>query len=274
MYILMCINVLVPSFGKIFGANMKKMLVFTVLAAALALSCSGGNSAKKLIRQGLYKCHERLETAKNHVERRNFTNAVRIFDEIKYQCGGSPLMDTVYYYAGIAQFRQKQYEDARAEFEMLTREFPRSPFTEEAYFRIAHISYIRSLPFFRDQAGTREAIRFLGDYIDMFSEGAFVDSAHTLLASSLNKLAEKEFRNALFYRKQKQHESALIYYRSVLAEYPESRFAPESVVGMAEMLVALGRTQDAEEIMEELDASAFEDGLRTRIQAVRQKLRG
>jgi outer membrane protein assembly factor BamD len=252
---------------------MKKMFVFAVIAASMLLSCSG-SSPKKLIKQGLYKCQDRLQTAVQNVERRNFTNALRIFEEIKYQCGGSPMMDTVYYYTAISHFRSKQYEDARFEFETLYREHPRSPFVEEAHFRIAQMSYIRSLPSFRDQAETKEAMRLLGDYVSLFPQGGVADSARALFSSSLNKLAEKEFNIALFYRKQRQHEAALIYYRTVLSDYPDSKFATESIIGMAEMLVDLGRIQDAGEILEELDVSAFDDGLRARLEAVKQRLNG
>jgi len=253
--------------------NAKKMLIFAVLAVSLVLSC-GGPNAKKLIKMGLYKCHDRLETAKRDIDRRAFPNAVRILEEIKFQCGGSPMMDTVYYYAGIAHLRQKQYEDARYEFETLYREHPRSPFAEEAHFRVAQMRSFQSLAWFRDQTKTREAMRLLTDYVDLYPRGVYADSARILFTESLNKLARKEFSNAIFYRKQREHNAALIYYRAVLSEYPDSDFAPEAVVGMAEMLLALGRTQDAQEAIEELEFSAFEEGLRTRLEAVRAKLKG
>jgi len=244
-----------------------------VAAAVLsvAASCSG-SSTKRLVKKGLYNCSERVQTAANRMEKRNYTDAIRILDDVKFQCSGSPLMDTVYYYTAVSYFRQKQYEDARAEFEALYGEFPRSPFVEEAHFRVAHIRYMRSLPSFRDQTDTKEAMRLFNDYMDLYPKGAYADSAKILYMQSLNKLAEKEFNNALFYRKQREHNAALIYYRAVLSEYPDSKFAPEAVVGMAEMLVTLQRTREAAEAVGELDASVFGEGLRARIEAVRQRI--
>jgi outer membrane protein assembly factor BamD len=253
----------------------KKLLAIAAAAAFAVpfLSCTG-DSSKKLIKQGLYKCQERLGTAAQLMERRNFTGALRILEEVKYQCGGSPFMDTVYYYAAMSNFRLKQYEDARFEFETLYREHPRSPFAEEAHFRLAHMRFIQSHPPRRDQSETKEAMRLFNDYLDLFPKGAFADSAKALFMTGLNRLAEKEFNTARFYLRQREHEAALIYYRSVLREYPDSKFAPEAVVGMAEMLVLLGRTEDAEDVIEELDAAAFEEGLRARLEAVRLRLSG
>ncbi|MDR2579323.1 MAG: outer membrane protein assembly factor BamD [Chitinispirillales bacterium] len=243
-----------------------------VAGPLLFVSCGSSSSSKKLIKKGLYECDSQLQAAIRHIERRSFSNASRILEELKFQCGGSHFMDTVYYYNAISHFRQRQYDDARFEFEILHREFPRSVFIDEAHFRVAQIYYLRSQPPRRDQTETREAMRLFNDYLELFPKGVFADSARTLFMSSLNKLAEKEFNTALFYRRQKQHEAALIYYRSVLAAYPDSRFAPEAIVGMAEMLVLLGRTQDAEEVMEELDVAVFGDALRARIEAVKQRL--
>jgi len=252
--------------------NAKKILVLTAIAAAvLAASCSV-TSSKKLIKQGLYKCSERLELAAQRIEKRGYADAIRILDEIKYQCGGSPLMDTVYYYAGISHLRLKQYDEARDEFENLYREHPRSPFMDEGQYRLAQMRFLQSNLWYRDQTETREAMRLFSDYMDLYPKGAYIDSARALFKTSMDRLAEKEFNNALFYRKQKENEAALIYYRAVLAEYPESKFAPESVVGMAEVLVALGRTQDARDILEELDSAAFDDALKGRIEAVKQTI--
>jgi len=266
-------NVSTPSQRPPLIVAAAKAACAAVAAAALflAVSCSG-TSSKSLIKKGLYNCSERLQTAINRMERKNYTDAIRILDDVKFQCGGSPLMDSVYYNTAVSHFRLKQYDEARAEFEALYAEFPRSSFVEEAHFRIAHMRYMRSLPFFRDQSDTKEAMRLLNDYVDLYPRGVYVDSAKTLYTQSLDKLAEKEFNNALFYRRQREHNAALIYYRAVLSEYPDSKFAPESVVGMAEMLVALQRTREAAEAVGELDASAFDEKLRARIEAVRQKI--
>jgi len=255
------------------AAAAKAVVVAVAVTALLAMaSCAADTSSKKLVKKGLYNCSERLKTATKRMEKKNYADAIRILDDIKFQCGGSPLMDTVYYYVAISYFRQKQYEEARAEFESLYGEFPRSPFVEEAHFRIAHTRYLRSLPYFRDQTETKEAMRLFNDYLDVYPNGVYADSAKALYKQSLDKLAEKEFNNALFYRKQKEYNAALIYYKAVLSGYPESKFAPEAVVGMAEMLVTLQRIREAAEAVGELDATVFDEGLRVRIEAIKQKV--
>ena len=248
--------------------NVKKMLFFVAVTAAVIVSGCGSSSSTKLIKKGLYNCNSRLETAMKRMEKRNYSDAIRIFDEIKYQCGGSSLMDTVYYHAAMSHFHLKQYSDARVEFESLQMEYPRSPFVEESHYRIGQMRYLRSHNARRDQTETKEAIRLLGDYIDLYPNGVFADSARHFRTLAVEKLAEKEFRNAMFYRRQKEHNASLIYFNTLLTQYPQSKFIPEAVVGTVEALTAVGRVEDARETLETLEMADFSEPLQKRLEAV------
>lgn len=177
-------------------------------------------------------------------------------------------MDTVYYHTAMSHFRLKQYADARVEFENLQMDYPRSPFVEESHYRLGQMRYLRSNKFHRDQTETNEAVRLLGDYLESYPDGAFADSARHFHTLALEKLAEKEFRNAMFYRKRKEHEAALIYFNSLLAQYPQSKFNSEAVVGMVEALTALRRVEDAREAIEELEMADFSEPLQKRLEMV------
>jgi outer membrane protein assembly factor BamD len=249
--------------------NVKKMLFFVAMTAAVIIASGcGSNSSKKLIKKGLYNCNGRLETAMKRIEKRNYNDAVRILNEIKYQCGGSSFMDTVYYHTAMSHFRLKQYVDARFEFENLQQEFPRSPFVEESYYRLGQMRFLRSKKWNRDQTETKEAIRLFGDYMDLYPDGVFADSVRHFNTIANEKLAEKEFRTAMFYRRQKEHEAALIYFNSLLTQYPQSKFISEATIGMVEALTAVGRVEDARETIEDLVVADFSEPLRKRLEAV------
>ena len=252
--------------------NVKKMLFFAALTAAVIVSGCSSNSSKKLIKKGLYNCNSRFETAMKRIEKKNYSDAIRILDEIKYQCGGSSLMDTVYYHTAMSHFRLKQYADARVEFENLQHEYPRSPFAEESYYRLGQMRYLKSNKYHRDQTETKEAVRLLSDYLDLYPNGVFADSARHFHILAREKLAEKEFRNAMFYRRQKEHNASLIYFNSLLAEYPQSKFTLEAAVGMVEALTAVGRVEDARETLDELEMADFSEPLQKRLEAVILKL--
>jgi outer membrane protein assembly factor BamD len=252
--------------------NIKKVLFFAAAAAIFACGCASSASSKKLIKKGLYDCNDRLETAMKRIEKKNYNDAIRILDEIKYQCGGSSSMDTVYYHTAMSHLRLRQYTDARVEFENLLHEHPRSNFVEESYYRLGQMRYLKSNKYSRDQTETKEAIRLLGDYMDLYPNGAYADSVRHFHTLAIEKLAEKEYRNAMFYYKQKEYEAALIYFNSLLSQYPRSKYTSEAAVGMAEALFAAGRVEDAREAVEELEFDDFGELLQKRLAVLMLKL--
>ncbi|MFP4163605.1 MAG: outer membrane protein assembly factor BamD [Chitinispirillaceae bacterium] len=250
--------------------NLKKT-VFSVIALVFLISCA---STREALKGKEFDCSERLQTVKKRMSQKNHTDAVRILDEIKYQCGGTPLMDSVYYYAGVANFRQKEYIDARIEFERLSREFPRSPFVEEAQYRVAHMIYLQSNPFDRDQTETKEAVYHFSTFLEQFNSGNYADSARHYIRLSKEKLAKKELKTALFYRKQGQHEAALVYFKSLLSQYPDSKYNDEARVYMADVLLKLERAEEAGKIIEEIDGSGFGEELKEEFDSVKARLAG
>lgn len=252
------------------GKNMNfKTTVLSVVALCFLVSCAATSKAQK---DRQFDCSKRLETVKKRMSKKNHTDAVRILDDIKYHCGGSAFMDSVYYYGGIANFRMKQYTDARIEFERLSREFPRSPFVEEAQYRVGQMIYLQSNPFDRDQTETKEAVYYFNTFLERFGSGNYADSARHHISLCKEKLAKKELKNALFYHKQKQHEAALVYFKSLLSQYPESKYINEARVYMVEALLDLKRSDEAQEIFKDLDSSGFGEKLKEKFDFVKTRL--
>lgn len=252
------------------GKNMNlKTTVLSVVALCFLVSCAATSNAQK---EKQYDCSERLETAMKRVSKKNYTDAVRILDDIKYQCGGSALMDSVYYYGGIANFRMKQYTDARIEFERLSREFPRSQFVEEAQYRVGQMIYLQSNPFDRDQTETKEAVYYFSTFLERFGSGTYADSARHHIRLCKEKLAKKELKNALFYHKQGQNEAALVYFKSLLSQYPESEYVNEARVYMTQILLDLNQNDEAKEVFEDLDSSGFGEKLKEKFDSVKTRL--
>jgi tetratricopeptide (TPR) repeat protein len=71
-----------------------------------------------------------------------------------------------------------------------------------------------------------------------------------------DRLAEKEFRNGRLYAKLKQPQAAAIYLRELIDDYPESRWSGDAAVLLADVLVKLGRKQEAIEALRRVPPSA------------------
>ncbi len=238
------------------------LTICLVLPMLFVASCAGRSKAGF---QGS-ECHSRIDDAIEAYERQREGNAIKILDDLKFHCGGLDMMDTVHYYLGMSHKSLKQHVDARIEFERLRREHPFSPFAAEAHFRIGEILYSQSNPPDRDQTQTIEAIRVLNEFLSLYPSSEFADSATTFRDNGVDKLAEKEYLNARFYRRQGKKEASLVYYNSLIAKYASTSHATNGLVGKAEVLIELGRHREAAETLEQLQGIELDEELSRRVQ--------
>jgi outer membrane assembly lipoprotein YfiO len=179
------------------------------ITACLSTGCASGDRvAKKRI-----ECGERVARAMTKYEAKKYGSAKAILEEVRLQCAGHPVMDSGGYFLAMALMKMKMYADARLEFIRLTQDFPRSPFFEEARFRVGCCVLKSSLSVERDQSETREAQRLFADFLESYPSSPWADSAQTCLKAAVAKLAEKEFNGARFYQKIGEKEAAVVCYK-------------------------------------------------------------
>jgi outer membrane protein assembly factor BamD len=223
------------------------LLAVTMTACLLGSCASGDKVAKKR-----YECGERLARAVKKYEAKKYGAARTILDDVKVQCAGHPVMDSAGYVLGMSLARMKMYGEARLEFTRLTQDFPRSPFFEEAQFRIGWCVFKSALSVERDQTDTREAQRLFRGFLESYPSSKYADSAQTFLKAAVRKLAEKEFNSAKFYQKMGEREAAVVCYKVFISDYPASSYTPQARLNLGQMLVELGRTAEAREVLDAL----------------------
>lgn len=252
--------------------NLKSVVMVSALVGlALGVGMPVRAGAKKAGRP--YKCGEKLTRVIKLYDRGKYNRAQSILSETKFECSGHQAMDSIIYYLGMTYLRGKRPRDARVEFQELIRDFPRSAFHEEAAFRIGQCSMMASESYERDQTETRDAIREFNDFLVANPQSPFADSAEVYLKQCREKLAKKKFMNARFYEKIDQHEAAVIYYRSLLEEFPNTSFVPEAKLNMARDLLRLERLSEAGELVDEILAKEGNDEIRERAQNLRDRIR-
>ncbi|MBD3392133.1 MAG: outer membrane protein assembly factor BamD [Chitinivibrionales bacterium] len=228
--------------------RMRIRTFFRVLVVGLTVVfavSSATDAAWRSRRKKRYDCSARLARALVKYDKGRFGDVKTILTDTKYQCGGHSAMDSILYYLGMAHLQSRSANEAKLEFERLINDFPNSPFAEEAAFRIGHCSYLSSNPPARDQSTTRDAIRELTNFLDRHPESALADSAKKYLHKSREKLAEKAFNTARFYEKIDKYEAAVVYYRALIDEYPESEYVMESRLATARCLARVARAVEA-----------------------------
>lgn len=197
-------------------------------------------------------CSQRVSKGLQSYNARKYSMAITRFEDARIQCSGSPIMDTVLFYLGMANVKSKKYIEARTEFQRLVQDFPGSPFFDEAKFRIGYAVFKQSSPTNRDQKETKEAIRLFDDFLEMYPKSPFADSVAFYRTEAYEKLAEKEFKNAQFYEKINEPEAAVIYYRAFIEKFMDSKQADQARFNAFSLLIKLDRFSEAEDMYHEL----------------------
>ena len=199
-----------------------------------------------------YDCNKKLTQAVEDYNLKKYSKVKTTLEDVKIQCNGSPIMDSVHYYLGISYLKMKMYVESRSELERVVSDFPDSPLFYEAKFRAAMTVYLQAQPANRDQKETGEAVQLFKDILESYPTCPVADSVSHYLNLAINKLAEKELNNARYYVKMSEYESAVVYYQLFITQYPDSKFVDEAKMATAEVLIKLERTSEAKDLLADL----------------------
>ena len=250
--------------------SMKKRVLFALSVLIVFFSVTSEPEAKTRAKR--YDCAGKIERAVKNYQKKRYNDVKTILDQVKMNCSGHPSLDTALYYLGKANIKTKQAIQASLEFEVLLQDFPNSPFKEEVHFLIGFCSYKQSYSYERDQSKTKDAIREFEDFIGLFPESPFADSAQYYLKECKERLVEKEVVNARFYEKIDKNEAAIVYYRIIMEEFPQSSYITESKLALARNLIKVSRPREAVGVLDELLSSEADSEIKKKARLLLGKI--
>lgn len=185
-----------------------------------------------------------------------YRDLVKQFQIYKEQYPASPMMDGVYYWAGMAMLFEQKYAEARPNFTKVIADFPDSPYLEDAEYRLG-------ITFFGDQSDPKnmeiakqifelfiknyptsnlvgEAQYFIGDIyasrgemekaLDYYAQVEFNTDNHSYIQSAY-------FQAAKLLEKNKRYDEMVAMYERYLQRYAE-------VGNFTGVIYQLGRAQN------------------------------
>ena len=232
------------------------MMRRAAIAAGLLLTVFGCGAAALQERSG---GTPDFDAGKAAYERRDWIKAQLDLKAYVEQYPGTDRTDDALYYLGLAYFQSKDYALASTQFDRLARDFPQSPFQPDALFYLARCDDLESRPAPLDQTETQRAIDRYKQFLDQYPENAHAAEARARTTALRDRLAEKRFRNGRLYVKLNQPQAAAIELRTILDDYPDSRWAGDAAVLLAEVLVKQGKKDEAIEALRKVPAQASDE---------------
>lgn len=223
---------------------------FCTLALCGALALLTGCGTKTIKPET--PCSGLFARAKEQYDREKYEKASESFQQILFRCTGSDQTVNIIYYLGMSEFNLKKYDQAEYRFRDIVRDYHSDSLAESAQFMVGRCLFALSRPPDRDQTETRDAIKEFQQLAEEFPQSPYADSARAYIQQCRDKMALKELINGTLYKKLQEYRAAIIYYRDMLKEYPDSRWVIPARFELAYALSMDNKPEEARDICENL----------------------
>ncbi|GBD32884.1 Outer membrane protein assembly factor BamD [bacterium HR33] len=191
--------------------------------------------AKALYRQG------KIGPAKERLERVTSGSGAR-----------GPVLAEAYYYLGECEFAQGLYLEASRQFRRVADGFPQHPLAPDALLRAGDaLAQLWKEPELDPEYG-ENAMATYRELMGRFPESRAARRAALKMNALAERFAEKDYKNGIFYQRLKAYDSAIIYFRSVVANYAQSSFAPRALIKLVEIYRELDYNEELRETCQHL----------------------
>jgi outer membrane protein assembly factor BamD len=165
---------------------------------------------------------EYFAQARASLEKEDYVKAVSELKTFVRRFPENDLVDDAILDLAKAHYLNKEYPEATYELKRLTRDYAQSPLVEDAQYYQAMCWFKQSRSSQMDQAETNSAIDEFNNYLNDYPQGKYRDESTTHIRECRDKLGKKEYENARLYFRQKDYQSAIIYCREVIDNYPDT----------------------------------------------------
>ena len=201
---------------------MKKYFVI-VFAAFTLLACSREQEkAMKSADKNFI-----LKVANEKFAKKKWKDALSLYDRLTNLIAGTDDYPNVLYNQAYANYYDKAYRVAGAQFKSFTANFQKDPRKEETAYMSALCYYQGSMDYNLDQSSTKSAINELQDFLNTYPNSEKSKNISSLIDELTYKLEFKAFENAKQYYKMGEYKAATIAFENVLDEFPSTKLRPQ-----------------------------------------------
>jgi len=163
-----------------------------------------------------------------------------------------PRMVDVRYYMAECTLDQGQGLEAARLFRRVSDEFPRHPRAPQALLR-AGDSYasLWKKPQLDPVYGETAQATYR-ELLSRYPASEAADSANQRIAALNEWFARKGYDSGNFYYRLRAYDSAILYFKDVIAQYPQSTWAPKAVVRLIEAYTKIGYDEEKREMCDYL----------------------
>ena len=189
-----------------------------------------------------------LDGAMALIRRGDFRRAQVVLMRLNFEfTPGQPEAAAARYYLAECAFQLGDRVTAAHEFRKVADEFPATEYAPLALLRSgdANLRLWRRAEL--DPAYGETALSIYQELTSRYPASEAAARARPHVRRLQNQFAEKAYKNGMFYMRRKAFDSAIIYFKDVIANYPDAALAPDALLRLVDSYRAIGYKDEMQE---------------------------
>jgi outer membrane protein assembly factor BamD len=189
-----------------------------------------------------------LTDAHTAFRRGNFARALVAFRQLQFELGpGDPLTAEAHYYTAECSFQTGDLATAALAFQKVAEDFPNSAFAALALLRDGDANMRLWRRSDVDASTGQTALATYRELLGRYPETDAAVRAQGRIRELNEKFAEKSYKIAMFYVRRRAYDSAIIYFKDIVANYPDTRLVPDALLRLVDTYRAIGYAEERKE---------------------------
>ena len=195
--------------------EMKKLKITIAAAVLLAALFACKSQYEALLASN--DVDAKYQAAMDFFNNKKYQRAAQLFESMAVLTSGTARDDTVQYYWGLSNYRNKDYFTAESNFSRFVQNFPRSPFAPDAEFYRLDCLYRATLRWELDQTPTRSCMAAIREYMrEHPDDEPHLQACEAMLTDLQERLDRKDFEAGKQYYRMEDYPAARVKLKNVL----------------------------------------------------------
>ena len=187
-------------------------------------------------------------TAERAVRHGKWGDAQKLLDRVLLELPpGDPRISQAHFWIGEALFARGERLEAAREFRKASDDTPNDPLAPDALLRVgdAYADLWRRPEL--DPTYGQTALATYQELLNRYPGSSAAKRGQLRIAELNERFAYKTFKAATYYFRLKAYDSAILYLKDLIANYPKSAVAPEALIKLVQAYRRLGYGEDVQE---------------------------
>ncbi len=222
---------------------MMRRMVWMLGLATLAAGCHHGPRV-----QTVTSPETELRHAQDLMRRGDYRRALLVLQRLSFEFApGQAEAAAARYYLAECSFQTGDRVQAAHDFRKVADEFPASEYAPLALLRAGDSNLRLWRRAELDPTYGETALSIYQELAARYPDTDAAARARPHVRRLQNQFAEKTYKNGMFYLRRKAYDSAIIYFKDVIANYPDAALAPDALLRLVDSYRAIGYKDELQE---------------------------